>query len=272
MMRLRGSVVAILLLLLVGGEGAASADIKPNDETLARIDALFGQAMEENYRPEGRTTMADSLAACERALEATPSGYELLWRAVRSAMELAETARIQKSQDWKALCDSLLSVALSRAEAAVAIEPARVEAYFWQLQVIGLVYDADGIAAFIARGLAGKARRDIDACKAIDMSYMDYSIMLADAVYYYGLPLLWGRDVTKAFELYKEFEAHTGWSFEPYRQYIQAANLLIGTKNQENIAHARELLLRSLDDPTPRPYYRDLSEKLLATVENMLKQ
>ncbi len=272
MMRLRGSVAVILLLLLIGEKGAAVPGTGRDDEELERIDELFGRAMEENYSPEGRAIMGDSLAACEHALEASPSDYELLWRAARSAMELAESSRIQKSRDWKELCDSLLPAALTRTEAAVAIEPKRVEAYFWQLQVIGLVYDADGIASFVSRGLPAKVRRDIDACKAIDPSYMDYSIMLADAVYYYSLPLLWGRDVTKALALYKEFEAHTGWSFEPYRQYLQAANLLIGTKNPENIARARELLLRILNDPTPRPYYRDLSEKLLATVENALKQ
>ena len=271
-MRLRDSVIAILLLLLVGGKAVAAPGAGSEDEALRRIDELFERGMQENYRPEGRAIMAESLAACERALEASSSDYELLWRAARSAMELAETARIQKSQDWKAFCDSLWPVALTRTEAAVAIEPARVEAYFWQLQVIGLVYDADGIASFVTRGLAAKAHRDIDACKAIDISYMDYSIMLADAVYYYKLPSLWGRDVPKALVLYEEFEVHTGWSFEPYRQYLQAANLLIGTKNPENIAHARELLLRSLNDPTPRQYYRDLSEKLLTVVENMLKQ
>ena len=179
-------------------------------------------------------------------------------------------AQIQESKDWKELCGSLLPKALSRTESAIGAKPERVEAYFWQLQVISLVYDARGLAPFIAEGLAAKSRRDIEKSSAIDPGYLDYSVLLAQAMYYYNLPPLWGRDLAKALALYREFETHTTWSFEPYRQYIQAATLLIGTKKSENIAHARELLLRSLQDPVPRPYYRELSKKLLAEANALL--
>ena len=268
---LAGSGIGAEPVVPVAGGGAPLSGMETADiGTLARIDEQFAGAMAENYRVEGRSLMADNLAACERALLAAPSDYDLLWRAARSAMELVDAAQIQESKDWKELCGSLLPKALSRTETAIGAEPERVEAYFWQLQVISLVYDAQGLAPFIAEGLAAKSRRDIEKSSAIDPGYLDYSVLLAQAMYYYRLPSFWGRDLDKAFALYREFEARTTWSFEPYRQYIQAATLLIGTKKPENIAHARELLLRSLQDPTPRSHYRGLSEKLLAEANALL--
>lgn len=252
------------LLLNAATDAVGAPDARPDAAVLGRIDGLFDQAMRENYHSRGIDLMESCLSACEAALAESPGNYDLLWRAARAAMELAECERIQNAPDWMERSRALLPVALTRADAALTAKPTGVEAYFWELQIIGLVQEADGIPALVSRGLAPKVRRDIDACKTIDPAYLDYSILLADAVYYSSLPPLWGRDTEKALRLYGEFEVRTTWTFEPYRQYLKAAELLIATKRPENVGRARALLTRSLAMPDQRPYYRMLTEKFLA--------
>lgn len=264
----RERTLALLLISFVCGRGAAEPAMAEEEGVISRIDELFARAMTENYRAEGRTLMAEDLSLCERALSADQTDYELLWRSARAAVELTECARILRAPDWKELCDALAPKALTWSEAARASAPGRVEGYFWHLQIAGIAYDADGLTAFVAKGLPAQVRRDIEACAATDPSYLDHTVLLAEALYYVNLPLLWGKDIDKALTLYRQFAARTSWGFETYRQLPRAAELLMATKRQENLAEARSLLLRALADPTPRPYYHDLAAKLLASTES----
>ncbi len=261
-----GLFTAAFLALCLWNAGAAGPEA---GETLVGLDALYDKAVEENYRAEGFTLMKESLDTCEGLLEANPSSYALLWRSARAAIGLGETAKILKRPDWKELSASLAQKSIDWTETAKNAEPGRVEGYFWQMKAMGLVYETKGVMAFAAMGYVPRSRKDMDACCAIDPSYMDYSPVLARALYFFTAPPLFGRNIEEALAGYAEFAAKTHWSFEPYRQYAEAARLLMSAKGKEGAQSARALLLAALADPTPRPYYHEEAAALLAKLDTM---
>ena len=266
MKRNLGLFTAAILGLCLWKAGAAGPEA---GDTLVRVDALYDKAVEENYRAEGFALMKESLDICEGLLEANPSSYDLLWRSARTAVGLGETAKILKRPDWKELGASLAKKSIGWTEAAKNAEPGRVEGYFWQMKAMGLVYETKGVMAFAAMGYVSRSRKNMDACCAIDPSYMDYSPVLARALYFFTAPPLFGRDIAGALAGYTEFAAKTHWSFEPYRQYAEAARLLMSANGKEGAQSARALLLAALADPTPRPYYYELAAALLAKLDTM---
>jgi len=262
------TLIAVFLgLCLWGAEVAGPAGV--GGDPLAQIDALYERAMSLNYSSEGFAIMKESLGRCEKLLETNPSSFELLWRSARSALELGETAKIIKNQDWKDFCGFLAQKSVAWTDAAKLAEPGRVEGYFWQMKAMGLIYETKGALSFIAQGFVPGSRKAMDACCAIDPSYMDYTPILARALYLFTAPPLFGRNVAAALADYEVFAAKTHWSFEPYRQYTEAAQLLMSVKSKNHAGSARSLLLTALADPTPRPFYHELAASLLAKLEKM---
>ncbi|HWR11986.1 MAG TPA: hypothetical protein VN445_09195 [Rectinemataceae bacterium] len=245
----------------------AASDPAGPEAALARVDALYEFAVKENYHPAGLALMEDSLSLCKELLDADPSSYDLLWRSARSALELAETAKILRNKDWKGYCADLARQGIAWTDAAKTAEPGSVEGYFWQMKAMGLLYEAEGAIAFIAKGYASGSRQNLDACCAIDPSYLDYTPILAKALYLYSAPAFLGRDMNQALICFDEFAGKTRWTFEPYKQYPEAAELLLSTKKADRVEQARTLLLAALADPTPRPHYYDIAAALLAKLE-----
>lgn len=252
-------------------EAEATGPTEIGNDALEHIDALYERAMSENYRSEGLALMKESLDSCEKLLEANPSSYDLLWRSARSALELGETAIILKNPDWKDFCVFLAKKSIEWTDAAKLAEPAKVEGYFWQMKALGLLYEAKGAISLFAMGLAPKCRQNIDACNVIDPLYMDCTPILAKALYLFSLPPLLGGDLDAALAIFEEFALKSRWSFEPYRQRTSAAELLMAGKKKEYKERAKTLLLAVLADPTPRLFYGELAESLLAKLEKMPK-
>lgn len=255
--------MAVFLVLGLQSAAAAGSD----DASLAPLDALYRLALEENYHSAGLALMEESLSLSKKLLESAPTDFELLWRSARSALGLAETSKILRTGDWKRCCADLARQGIAWTDAAKTAEPGRVEGYFWQMKAMGLLYETEGAMALIAKGYASGSRRNLDACCAIDPSYLDFTPILAKALYLYSAPAFLGRDMYQALICFDEFAEKSRWSFEPYRQYPEAAELLMATKKADRIEYARTLLLAALADPTPRPYYHDMAAALLAKLE-----
>ncbi len=260
-------VIYFLLLVVSRKTVEAIEPVKPDPDLIAQIDGLFELAITENYRTQGLDLMKESLDLCLKRLDTKPMDYELLWRCARSAVELGETAKILQTKDWKTICSSMARKSIEWTDGAKRKSPGRVEGHFWQMKAMGLLFEAEGAVSFLTKGLAAKCRQNLDACYAIDRSYLDYTPVLAMALYLYTLPPLFGRDTNKAIEYFEEYAAFSHWSFESWRQYTCAAELLMSTRKTEDVARARGLILAALADPTPRPYYHDLARSLLAKVD-----
>lgn len=254
------TLLGALIFICLGTPEALSAQ---DGFSLQTVDENYERAVAENYNPVGQTLMATNLADCQSLLDRAPTEFEFLWRAARSAVALAECSKILETQDWKKQCQVMGSHALDWSESAIREAPKRIEGYFWNLRAAGLVYDAEGAIAFMSKGLPGKVRRDLDSCESIDLSYLDYVVLLARAKYYYELPALLGQDLSKARALCDRFLSLTRWSYEPYRQLPEAAEILLSSRAPQDIAEAGELLRQALADPTPRPYYYDFAVNLM---------
>ncbi|MDP2792148.1 MAG: hypothetical protein Q8O15_10385 [Rectinemataceae bacterium] len=262
----RKAIIVVLLWIFQHGVEAVEP-VGPDNEAIQRIDGLYELAMRENYRAGGLDLMKESLDLCMKHLDANQASHELLWRCARSAVELGETSKILQTRDWKTLCASMSWRGIGWTDMAKRIAPDRVEGYFWQMKAMGLIYEAEGAVSFIAKGLAPKSRQNLDACYSIDRSYMDFTPVLAMALYLHTIPLLFGRDIAKALVYYDEYAANSHWSFESWRQYPSAAELLMSTKKPEDTAKARTLIRAALADPTPRLFYFELARSLLVKIE-----
>jgi hypothetical protein len=262
-MKSRITALSVSCLLAVpaafAGEGA-------DEPAWHGIDALFDQGMRENHSAKGLALLQESLDACVAALKVEPARYDLLWRCARSAVERAETSRILRTRDWKTVFRSLGGKAVVWGDAAKRAAPDRVEGYYWQLQAMGLIFDADGALSFLAKGYAPRSREDLEACYRLDRSYLDFTPVLALALYWSSLPPLLGQDMNKALAYFDEFAARTQWGFEPYRQLPSAAALLLKAGTADRVEQARALLTKALSDPTPRPAYEEMARRLLARI------
>lgn len=255
---------ALILLSAVRAFGGGPPH--PADGPIGEIDGLFEAGMRENWRAEGLALLAQSQSLCLRALERDPESYELLWRCARCAVEYAETAKILERPDWRRVCGDSGRKAIAWTDRAKKASPDRVEGHYWQLQAMGLIFESGDLFTVLVMGLAEKGRQNLEASYRIDRSYLDYTPVMARAMYYYSLPPLLGQDLPRALGCLEEFSALSGWSFEPYRKYPSAAALLLASGTDSGKARAAELLHAALADPTPRPYYRREALSLLGSI------
>jgi len=260
---------AALALALAGPAAAGPSEVGAED--LRLIDDLYAQAARENWHAEGIALMRESLERCERLLEAEPTSYELLWRSARSAIGVGETAKTLQVKDWRAQCSAMARKGLEWTEAAKRAAKDRVEGYFWQLQAIGILKDAEGVGGVIAVGAVAKSKQDLDAAYSIDRAYLDYSPVIAMSLYYFNLPPIFGQDLSKAVTYYKEYASLAQTLLDSYRQCIDLAEMLMSTGSAEYKERARELLSAALADPTPRPFYSERAKVLMEKLERSLR-
>jgi len=262
---MRGNTAWLLTALLFAAARVSCME-KTTEEAIREIDGLYESGMGGNHDANGMRRLEESLSLCRSALERDPRSYELLWRGARSAVELAETARILETSGWQGLFGDCGRMAIQWTDTAKLESPDRVEGHYWQLSAIGLIFDAGDWLAVLSQGLADKAKQDMEAAYRIDRSYLDYTPVFAMAMYWFSLPPWMGRDTHRAMAYLEEYVSLSAWRFEPYRKYPKAAALLLEVGTEAAQARAKALLDAALSDPTPRAWYyrqaRELRDRL----------
>jgi tetratricopeptide (TPR) repeat protein len=113
-------IVALLSLALAGGLRPAPSGAQGANEHIA-----LGDRDNDARRPQS------ALEHYQQALLAEPKNYEALWKAARTATDLAELTRGRAAQD------SLMRDAQKNAEDAVAVRPALAEGHFALARALG---------------------------------------------------------------------------------------------------------------------------------------
>ncbi len=233
---------------------------------IAEIDELLKKGVAENYKPSGMDTLKKCLDLCLKTLKDNQNDYEILWRCARASGEYAEAAMIMKMDGWRNYCVKYGKLGISYSDKAKAIEPKRVEAYYWQAQCMGKHIDATSFKDGFKEGYAPKLLLNITKCYTIDRTYHDYSPLFIAAVFFNELP--WPlHDKKRALKYYKEFATKTKWEVDSARRRTFAAKLLLSFEDKEYRKEAEKLLEAILKDPHPRQYYCDQARKIQAEIK-----
>ncbi len=233
---------------------------------IAEIDKLLKKGVAENYKPSGMDTLKRCLDLCMKTLKDNQNDYEILWRCARASGEYAEAAMIMKMDGWRNHCVKYGKLGISYSNKAKAIEPKRVEAYYWQAQCIGKYIDASSFQDAIKEGYVPKILLNVTKSYDIDRTYHDYSPLFIAAVVFNELPWpLYSK--AKALKYYKEFTKKAKWEVDSARRRTFAAKFLLSMEDEEYRKEAEKLLEAVLKDPHPRQFYCDQARKIQAEIK-----
>lgn len=161
----------VVLLLAVITSNAAASEQDAIDES----DRLFEQ--------RGNPAQAKAaLGHLQKATREYPESFGLQWRLARICFWLADgtkdTAikRIIGKQGWDA------------GEAAIVLDPSRIEGYYWSALTMGEHAKDMSVAEGLALGLDGKFNAHLDKVLSMDESYGQGGALRARARYWYALP------------------------------------------------------------------------------------
>jgi len=113
----------------------------------------------------------------------------------------------------------------------------------------------------VKEGFYEKSKTAMARAYEIDKSYNDFDPVFGSAMFHVSVPFPL-KDKKKALSFYREFEASSAWTENPYVRSVHAANLLLTVKDGNYREEAGRLLDRALSDPQSRPYYRDWAKRL----------
>ncbi len=237
-----------------------------SESSVQQIDAVFNQAIVQNYNQTGMQLMHDSLQLGLQAVEKYPENYDVLWRCARSAVEYAEIAKTIQTEDWKQICRTWGKKGMDICTKAQTLEPDKIEGYFWQIKSIGKYSDSVGIITAIKEGFLPKIKKNLARSYEIDKTYCDYTPVYANCMYLYNLP--WPmKNKKKALKYYREFAEQTNWSFDSHVEYTFAARFLLSLKGKEHKVEAKKLLEITLEKHKQYKYYNELAKDLMAKLE-----
>ncbi|MEA2101493.1 MAG: hypothetical protein U9P80_02820, partial [Thermodesulfobacteriota bacterium] len=120
-----------------------------------------------------------NLDLCVDAIKDNPDNYGLMWRYARAASEYCECVQALRATypGWKKIMQTWGLKGAQMATQAQAVEPGRVEAYYWRTCCTGKYTMADGIGSMltaIRQGALPKTRQDIIKAYELDPAYLDW--------------------------------------------------------------------------------------------------
>jgi hypothetical protein len=165
------------------------------------------------------------------ASEAT-AGFEAHWQAARTARFYGAAVVADHSPGWQDLARQISKEGLQQAEMATALEPGRVEGWYWYCRCIQTYTECISLLSAFFEGLQGKSQTALENAYRIDKMYDEGLPILSLGRYWMVLPGIAGQDLGKAERLLNEYiatmsplgkVAAEGWLFrgELYREKRQ---------------------------------------------------
>ncbi|MFY0578810.1 tetratricopeptide repeat protein [Cystobacter fuscus] len=243
--------LALALVLLMALPGLAATP-----EELSAMDALYAK------RADGAVVkqLGETL---NKALQAAPEDFELLWRSARLLQWQADGAADSKVKK------SFGKQAWEMGDRARKAAPGRVEGHYFSAAGIGSYSQAVGILTALGEGLEGKYNERLDTAIKLDPQYDFGAPLLIKGRYYYELP--WPkRDLKKSAALYqKVLAAHPG----NLRAWMFLADTLLA-QGEEKQAH--EAILKVFQgsvayDPAEGQRVQAQAKEVRARIEEKLE-
>ena len=188
------------------------------------------------------------------ALQQQPQSFEVNWVCAKAHWAYADESMRQGVKGWKEICKAYGRKGMDYAEKAIAINPSRVEGYFWYGCSAGTYSDGAGIIDAIREGTR-KTQKAFETAYTLDKMYEDATPVLALGRFWSVLP--WPlKDKKKALVYLEEY--HTYFPDNP-EGLVYLAEAYLDVKEKDK---ARQLLEKAtaLDEG----YYSNQAGKLLA--------
>ena len=240
--------VAVLVMGQAGGALPAAAGGPAAGGLLARLDSL-------HQRRDDPAALGEAHRLADAAVAATPTDYEVLWRAAR--VRFTESDRPTCSEDERS---RLGKEAYDLAERAIAANPNDVAGHYWAALSIGSAAAGMSVLRALASGIEGKFKRPLERATALDVRYDHGTIPVIWAAYYLELP--WPkRDRAKAAqELKRALEINPANLRARFYQARIAADEGRAAEAKALLAAIASATVGSYDPPEERRVQREAAE------------
>ena len=241
--------VMVLTMVLFGSGAALAAN------ALTEADALYDTGGIENYR--------NAIPLYEKAVAELGDHYEALWKCARAHRDYGNKIKQKGEGDWEDLCAKHGKAGMQYAERAIALEPEKVEGYYYYGLSVGIYSDGVSILTALSEGLKDKTQESFEAAYKIDKKYNRGGPMLSLGRFWFVLP--WPMDdEDKSLAYFREFQS-AGFIETSDEGKIYMSELLIDIGGDENEAEARNLLQAAAQ--SSEKYFADWAKRLLQELD-----
>lgn len=244
MKKLLGWVLVLALVLFSNGVVLA-------DSVLIEADARYDAGGLENYLA--------AIPLYEKAAAEMGAQYEVLWKCARAHRDYGNKIKQRGEGDWEDLCAKHGKAGMQFAERAIALEPEKVEGYYYYGLSVGIYSDGVSILTALSEGLKNKTQESFEAAYKIDKTYNKGGPILSLGRFWTVLP--WPMsDEDKALEYFREYQSG-GFLDGSDEGKIYMAELLMDIGGKDNEAEARTMLKTA--EQSSEPYFADWAKRLL---------
>jgi len=187
-----------------------------------------------------------------------PQSYEANWVAAKAHRLYGEECKKQNVAGWKGVCKDYGKKGMGYAEAAMKLNPSKVDGYFWYGCSVGTYSDGVSIVTALKEGLKNKTQSSFETSYKLDKMYEDGGPMKALGRFWSVLP--WPmNDKKKAIMYLEEFQKSFPNDVEGMAYLGQA---YIDVKEKDK---AKAVLNKAAANSDPKEkYYSTMAKQLLA--------
>jgi tetratricopeptide (TPR) repeat protein len=241
--------------------GAVPAQALPT-ATASDLDALLASA-DAAWAVRDEPGKVDELAAAlDAAARHAPNSYAVLWRQARHLGWLAEEPKLSDAEKSR-----IGKRAWELGDKASALEPTKVEGFFYAMSGVGNYSLGIGVLSALAKGIEGKFKERLARAEAIEPGFEGGAIQMSWGRLYYELP--WPKHDAKLSE--KFLRDSIARNAENVRANVYLGDLLLdeGRKDEARAAYQRAVTIAVVpgkgDPPEQRRWQvvaREALEKL----------
>jgi tetratricopeptide (TPR) repeat protein len=201
---------------------------------LAALLSTADAAWATRDQPGQLEVLASSLDAADKA---APASYAVLWRQARRLGWLAEDPKLTPEEKSR-----IGKLAWEAGDKASALEPGKVEGYFYAMSGVGNYSLGIGVVSALMKGIEGKFKERLARAEAIDPGFEAGAIPMSWGRLYFELP--WPKHDARLSEKYlRESIARNAGNV---RAHVYLADLLLDEGKKDE---ARAEYQRALDVP-----------------------
>lgn len=251
--------VSVFLMFFTVFSAAAAAEMQNKSQTpdtMTKIDSLIDEG--------GLQNLKQAVELCMSALKSDPDNFELNWKCAKACREYGEEAKKRSVPGWQGLCADYGKKGMAYAQKAIALEPNKVNGYFFYGLSVGIYADGKGLITALREGLKDKTQNNLEKAYQLDKNFEKGGPILALGRFWQVVPFPF-TDKDKALKLYREFQ-HTKYFADSVDGHIYLAELLKdegsslwgGNKNAKEVRN----LLADVRRLTKDPYWLNWANRI----------